>query len=209
VNGYYRSLGIDWPWKPTKKELRQGYQAVGGPEDDRLTYYFKQLLDRDIRAEYDAMPLGSRYRDKYAIEKDMHRLSDLASKLSGETGEVVTVNDLIDEYESANDRRSPEPVNLSTLAWNWGFYSLKSRKWGTDDLVEWQRLLIDSFAKRGVEVVIALGYTGHSGKNEQPFLIRHHDGREVFFLNENTTPTAELAETAVSMFMAHRQKGKE
>jgi len=43
VNGYYRELGVDW--RATKKELKEAYVERDGPNDARLTYVFKQLLD--------------------------------------------------------------------------------------------------------------------------------------------------------------------
>jgi hypothetical protein len=204
VNGYYRSLDIDWPWTPTRKELREGYQRVNGQDDERLTYYFSQLLDKGVRAEYDSMPLGSRYRDRYVLEQDMHRLSDLARDLSEETGELVTATDLIEEHERERRPELALPDDRSGYVWNWGYYALRSRKYYTTDLENWQALLIKAFAKESVEVVIAIGYTGNAGKEYE---IQQHDGREVFFLNENTTPTQELADTAVSTFIAQRQKG--
>ena len=66
VNGYYRALGIGWPFRPTKRELMRGLprqrraSATSSPRT-RL----KRLLDKEIRAAYDARPYGQPMDDKY------------------------------------------------------------------------------------------------------------------------------------------------
>src|SRR5438067_12657373 len=65
VNGYYRALGVQWPFKDGRKDLRVAYHERGGPDDEYLTYVFKQLLQPKVRSDYDKSPLGSRFRDKY------------------------------------------------------------------------------------------------------------------------------------------------
>lgn len=199
VNGYYRSLGIERPYMPTRKMLRQGYQQAGGPDNERLTYYLKQLLDNQVRSEYDAMPLGSRYRDKYEIEQDMRRLSDVAKEMSEEEGRIVTVENLVDMYRPLP---ALEPLGVTDL-WNWGFYALKSRKYNTEDLSEWQKMLTRSFTKFNVAPTISLGYIGGTPKE---YVIVRHDERDVIFLNENTKPSQGLADAAASKFIAQGSK---
>lgn len=202
VNGYYRSLGITWPFTPTKKELREGYQAADGQSSERLTYNFKQLLDPSIRAEYDAMPLGSHYRDKYAVEEDVRKLSSLAKKLSEDEGRMVTIDELLDEAERSRPKLPPQPESDHRV-WDWGFYALQSRKYDSEPLEEWQQYLTKAFSAAGLEEVISIGYIG---KTEEPATIRHHDNRTVIFLNENTHPTPELAEAMTSEYKL--KKGK-
>lgn len=192
VNHYYRSLGIEAPYRPTKKELRLGYQSVDGPDDERLTYYFKQLLDPKIRQAYDWMPLGSRYQDKYVIEEGMRKLSEKASEVSQESGKMVTIEDLISDFERESPTR-PKELNSKYLDWEWSYYLCNSRKYDVSALAEWQHLLVSAFAARGVRWKISVGYIGNTNR---PFVVRSHEGRVVFFLNENETPTPELAKKA-------------
>jgi hypothetical protein len=37
VNGYYRALGVVWPYKASRKALRLAYQERGGPDDEYLS----------------------------------------------------------------------------------------------------------------------------------------------------------------------------
>jgi hypothetical protein len=192
VNHYYRSLGIEAPYKPTKKELRIAYQAVNGQDDERLTYYFKQLLDPEIRKAYDWMPLGSRYQDKYVIEEGMRKLSEKASEVSQESGKMVTIEDLISDFERDSPTR-PKELDSKYLNWEWSFYLCNSRKYDIEALAEWQSLLVSAFAKRDIRWKISVGYIGNT---KAPYVVRSHEGRVVFFLNENKTPTPELAKQA-------------
>lgn len=203
VNSYYRSLDIGWPYKPTRRELRQGFQRVEGHASERLTYYMKQLLDPQVREEYDRMPLGSVFRDKYVLESEFRKLADLASHLSEDSGTLVTAGDLVDEYDRERPRPAP-PLPPSGRWWNWGFFAHKSREHNTDPLESWQNLLIQAFSEQKVATTISIGYIGGT---HCEFDIRKHQDRDVFFLNDKVTPTQELAKTAVSRYMAHNQKG--
>jgi hypothetical protein len=67
VNGYYRELGVT-PWA-TRRELREAYQAKGGPDDVRLTYIFGQLLNKEVRRAYDSMGFGEVFMDQYVRDE--------------------------------------------------------------------------------------------------------------------------------------------
>lgn len=192
VNHYYRSLGVQWPYTATKKELRLGYQANNGPNDEKLTYYLKQLLDPEIRKAYDRTPLGKRFQDKYAIEEGMRKLSEKAAEVSESAGKMVTIEDLILEHEKEKPEK-PKEIDSRYINWEWSFYLCNSRKYDVEALAEWQSLLISAFAQRGIKWKISVGYIGNTKK---AFVVRPHDGRVVFFLNENETPTPELANRA-------------
>ncbi len=204
VNGYYRDLGIPWPYKPTKRQLQQAFLARDGHSSERLTYCMKQLLNKEIREEYDAMPLGSHYTDKYAIEDQMIVLTEEASKRSVVDGKLVTVEDLVQEYEErlglnreTDDAIEPEPDLPHHNRWEWGYYNLDSRQYNDEPLKRWQSLLVSELSSRGLEIVFSLGFVGGTEKKTD---VREHDGRMVFFLQEHTNPTPELAETAVSQY---------
>lgn len=192
TNYYYRSLGIEAPYKPTKKELRLAYQAVDGQNSERLTYHLKQLLDPDIRKAYDRTPLGRRYQDKYVIEESMRKLSQKASEQSQASGKIVTVEDLIQAFEREMPQK-PKELTPKYINWEWSYYLCNSRKYHVEDLAEWQQLLVSAFAERGVKWKISVGYIGNT---KRPVVVRSHEGRVVFFLNEQVTPTPELAKRA-------------
>jgi len=85
VNGYYRSLGIGYPFvHVTVKEIREAYLALDGPNDARLTQAFTTFLDPAAKAVYDAMPLGQRYPDPYVLLEEK-----LASLDRGDTVPVT------------------------------------------------------------------------------------------------------------------------
>ena len=195
VNGYYRSLGIGWPYKPTKKELRLGYQRNNGHDSERLTYYFKQLLDPEIRKQYDLTPLGNVFRDKYVIEEDARKLSDFASEMSEATGKIVTVEDLITEYEERKKLSELPAPEDQIIRWQWSYYLMNSRKYETESLELWQAYLISSFSGRKVRRKIAIGYVG---KTKKPFVVKQYRNDLIFFLNEQVEPTMELAKKATA-----------
>lgn len=206
VNHYYRSLGIGWPYTPTRTELRQGYLANNGQESVRLTYYMKQLLDPEIRAEYDATPLGKKFRDRYVAYDEYEKLAMYASKVSAE-GTPMTTQELIDAHEREVGSIPERSNDLHWVngVWDWGYYTFRSRKYDTDTLALWQQLLVSAFADEGINVVIAIGYIGDT---QEEFEIHEHDDRTVFFLNEDVRPTMELSKSAVSKYKAPDQKGK-
>ncbi len=205
VNGYYRDLGIGWPFKPSKSDLRVAYHQKKGWESHHLTYVLKQLLDPEVRAKYDARPLGKFMRDRYVIAAEMRALSRAAAKESSGRGEVITVGDLIREDEEKFPSVDPQkPVRVSD--WNWGYYLLKSREYESTNLIKWQEMLVREFAVRGMVVVVSIGYIGETRKK---FDVHSYDGHTIIFLAENEEPTIGLAGAAVSEYQAlNREKDK-
>jgi hypothetical protein len=197
VNGYYRALGIPWPFTAGKKALRLAYQQRDGHQDEYLTYVMKQLLTPKVRASYDSMPLGSTFKDKYVIQGHIRRLSKVAAKVSDQERRVVTIEELIDEEDEIRAGRGKLPeLNPLNSTWEWGYYLLQSRKSEYGELIRWQEYLTHAFAARGLVKVISIGYIGSTPK---PFVIKKWQGKTIFFLNDEETPSLELAETAVSL----------
>ncbi len=113
VNGYYRTLGVPWPYKnATKATLMKCYREKVGagqnaPNADRLTYYLKQLLNPVIRRIYDEMPFGVQFVDMYveqAIKRQMQemvrqRQQDIwaANPDATEVDERVLLRDIAEE----------------------------------------------------------------------------------------------------------------
>lgn len=91
VNCYYRDLGIRFPYRPTRSEIRQAWFAkdpgarYGRPRNARLIFVFRQLLDDRVRDAYDNCPHGEVFLDDYvralirrkAVE-EAHRRARLA-----------------------------------------------------------------------------------------------------------------------------------
>lgn len=104
VNGYYHDLGVGF--RATRRELMEAYVRGDGPNDERLTYIFAQLLNTDVRRRYDASPLGSRFIDKYLIQE----LEDKARKVARARGEEVSVEEVFKEWgffdESSEEEES-------------------------------------------------------------------------------------------------------
>lgn len=192
TNGYYRSLSISWPYRPLRKELREAYISLSGWEDPDLTYIFEQLWDEETRKAYDKTPLGSIFRDRHVIQEEMRLLVDIASEESEKQKRVVTVSELLEGSE-------PPLLPVGETTWSWGYYLLNSRKYDYTDLIEWQALLVPRLASNGLAFRFAIGYIGSS---DEQFLIREHKGQTVFFLNENSTPTPDIAEASVSIFQS-------
>ena len=68
VNGYYRALGIAYPFvHATQREIREAYLALDGPNSYWLTLIFTTFLDPAEKARYDALPLGEKYPDPETV----------------------------------------------------------------------------------------------------------------------------------------------
>jgi hypothetical protein len=200
VNGYYRALGLTWPFDDDRKALRLAYQDRNGQDDEYLTYVIKQLLQPKVRKAYDKMPLGSRFRDKYVMEEEKRLLSKTAKELSEAEGKLITVDDLVNEIneDRAIRERIERRKQLHNPTWEWGFYLLKTRKSEYENLISWQEFLTHAFHARGVVKVISIGYIGDS---KQPFVVKTWSGKTIFFLSDEVSASLELAETAVSNYL--------
>jgi hypothetical protein len=198
VNGYYRALGVGWPFRARKIDLRVAYQERGGKDSEYLTYVLKQLLDPEVRAAYDKTPLGKRFRDKYLELEEERLAAKVAQELSETTGKLITKDDLVRDINEEREKdllKELPKLDPILNIWNWGYYLLKSRKNEYDNLIEWQRLLTKAFAAEGLVQFISIGYIGNT---EEEFVIKQWNGKTIFFINEGTSPSLELAETAVS-----------
>ena len=201
TNGYYRALGI--PPEATRREIREAYQALNGQADARLTYIVSQLLDEDVRARYDATPLGSIFVDE-EIEARMqqawlasvsHYLAEQGTSLAdllGADDHSPSVSDLLDSLpETGHDA----PCR-SRAAWEWSWYDWAcTRTPHRLRLAQWQRLLVSALGRRGVVMRIAVGV---SGVIREPWVVTFVGFRMVAFLSEETTPTEALADAVAS-----------
>jgi hypothetical protein len=209
VNYYYRELGIKAPYRNvSKKQLRDGYTARNGQSSERLTYCFKQLLDPQIRAKYDRMPLGKPMDDKYRWKLIEEAAAEWASRRSAETGEVHEAKEFLEEVGmdpesiAAREAEIEEAMHsFKTYGWPYAYYLWRSRKFDDATLSEWQSMLISACSERDLSCQLSIGYVGAS---DQTWLIKEHDGNRVVFFNEDAVPdplvAAEIADSLYPLF---------
>jgi hypothetical protein len=202
VNGYYASLGVGH--QATRKELRQAYQALDGQESAYLTYVFKQLLDPEVRAEYDRSPLGAPFLDDYQGD-DLKRRAAKEAGLRSEKGKPTSPKDVLYEwgYTSGDQPEGVDSVSSdledhSSKAepLRYSYYGWKTSTFlpDTEQLQEWQRLLTAAAAKLRVAPKISFGVTGSS---DRPYILHTVHGQTVIFFPEGEEPTEEVAFEAI------------
>lgn len=229
VNGYYRAIGVQWPYRPTKKQMRLNYQRVGGPNNDYSTYAFKQLLDAELRFRYDRRPLGQPIDDSYRWAEARRMASDFAARQSRATGMRVTVEDILGEdlvarmsaqaeaerqAEEIKDKRDDEEDSeeRETLeehfVWPFAYYLLGSRKFGEDQrLADWQTMLVRAFSREALSLHVAVGYLGRT--HAAAARVRHPKPEgghvQILFLHEDVEPSQELADVVVATYYTRSQ----
>jgi hypothetical protein len=194
VNAYYAELGI--PWTASRAEIRAAYQRRRGDTSDRLTYIVKQLLDPEVRALYDACQPGSVFFDRYIasyVKDQMLRdhVSEHGRILGFEDQEDLTTVDLSKYMNRPFDTVPPEGQNVGR--WRWGFYLWASDDYDTVKLRQWQGLLIEALARRGVVLNLSIGLVGGS---LEPMKVEAVGYRVCAFLSDTEQPTLQLAEVA-------------
>lgn len=207
ANMYYRVLGVHW--KASKKELMKAYQALGNNPTHYQTYAFKQLLNPQVRREYDLTPLGEPYmNDKYVQDYLKQDAAKEASRRSA-SGTPTTAREVIEEKyriipdeptqvvdsqgEGAQDGPPPEET-----AWPYGYYLWKTSNHDTERLREWQELLVRAFADRQEAVALAVG---HVGRMAHRYVVARVGTQSVIFLGDGQTPTEELAGSAAEALL--------
>lgn len=227
VNGYYRAFGIDFPYRPTRKEIRAGWLKAdpgagrGMPTDERLIYIFKQLLDPVIRAAYDECPFGSRFLDKYVEAEIRRKAIDEAQRRMMAEGLDMT-EDVVERYQSKvyeemgvefddtpEDAIDNDPLELEDpkrpAKFEYAFYIWRLGRPGTDQesraVAEWQTLIVKALADRGEEnLQIAVGLFS---RTQHRFVLAKigQQRLNVFFLNVSEFPSVSLAEMAVDQWL--------
>lgn len=209
-NRYYRSLGIAWPYvTATRRDITRGFQTVGGEDDHWLMYCLKQLLNPEVRAAYDATPLGKEFYDDVFVQQRMrHSAANEAQKRSME-GDYTTVDEVLDERGFA--RLTPEEeaeiarqraLDATTSSgrdstvggpWLYAYYLWRTTFQDTDLLAQWQEALIRE-ADRSIPTIAV----GLMAEQEDRFIITEVDGQQIVFLNWNEAVSSELAAAAIA-----------
>lgn len=205
TNGYYSALGVSS--RASRKQLREGYQAVGGQSSVWITYCLSQLLDPSTRRAYDLTPLGSRFMDRY----EQKALKDRAKAEARRKG--VAPEQVLDDWGYAlhpedpyeePDGQMPEPENLTDLEemgqrddveveWVFSYFLWRTGQRSIDRLAEWQTLLISALARRGKTPPLAVGYVGNQ---PHPYVVGKVGTTHIVFLNTGCSPTEETADSA-------------
>lgn len=212
VNGYYRALGVD-PYA-TKAELRRAFTARGGPTSARLTYVLKQLLQDDVRAAYDATPLGSIFFDDVIAEAVRNRVTQETAdrRLAGDTladadpEEVVEMAHLMGRAFSLIDRDSRR-VEDGTRHQRWAWYEWKVTNvtYSLGLVTRWRDMLVAVAQDCGLAVRLAVGIfdwppTPEEGKQ---VFVTPVGYRLVAFLHYAHEPTEHEAVEALHQLLDH------
>ena len=214
VNGYYGTLGIPFPYvNATSGVLSKGYVANGGQQSPRATYYLKQLLNKAVRAIYDAHPLGEQYLDDEYVQEAIKASAAEEAGRRSQTGSYTRAESVMDEWgyvyheddapgvdnqrTNYKDGSTPEISHYEPIEWTYSYWLWNSFVTDTTRLEQWQALLVSALSgQKPVDLAV-----GILGKQPHPYAVREVDGYQVVFLNENQEPTAELAAQAADALM--------
>lgn len=207
VNGYYRELGFSFPYRGiTRKSLRLAYQERQGQDSVRLTFVFQQLLNPEVRRDYDCTSLGEPFFDLYlqdwfkrkAVEEAVRRV---------QKGRPTEAEEVLQEWglhlESEDDELSEPPPTVDS--WRWAYYQWRTRFDDLQRLAAWQALLISALSAVGVNRHFSVGFFGKHPHRWVPVEI---DNRLVLLINENEEPSLELAVMA-AITVAHEYRQSE
>lgn len=205
VNGYYRELGVHW--RATRRELREAYAARDGQSSARLTYVFKQLLNAEVRDQYDHTPAGEIFLDDYTADDLKRRAHEEAGRRAS-LGQSVKPEEVMDEWgytvldDTEVDRVSPvvkDQRQQRRDPWGYSYYAWKTASYlhSEADLRQWQVLLSTAASLRGAAPRLAIGITALS---DQSFMLGDVNGKPVVFFSETASPDLSVAEAAIELF---------
>lgn len=211
VNGYYRALGVHW--KATGKELMKAYQALGPMPSAYQTYAFKQLRNPEIRREYDRAPLGHPFLNDDYVQDFLKKEAAKEAQRRSASGVPTTAREVIEEKyrivsdepletvdEAASASQTPElsEAPSTVTRWPYGYFLWKSKNHDTERLREWQELLVRAFAEQQEVVALAVG---HMAGMAHRYVVGRVGTQHVIFLNDEQTPTEELAGSAAKALL--------
>jgi hypothetical protein len=228
VNRYYRDLGFSWPYtRVGRRELMRAYQEQDGQDSVRLTYCFHQLLNEDVRWEYDRMPLGEPYFDDYVAEELRRHAVTEAHRRRVEDADETDAEAVFKEWGFESTDETPEKnarqrrkeaetrdlVHRAVMArraadtlWGWSYYAWRIRPafGAAHRLARWQKLLLKEFGRKNARMRFCVGLVG---RQPHPWVVALVGQRTVFFLNEDeaVTPTSEMAERAVASVLSDQK----
>lgn len=172
VNWYYWVLGVHF--RATRRQLREGYQAQDGADDDYLTYVFSQLLDPAVRRAYDAKPLGSVFWDKYIEQKVRARAHRLALQHQVDADEILKQWGFAEPEEIADEEadgarldmtQKPGKDEVTSPGGSYTFYIWRTKTYllSESDLQlarQWRQAILDECYHDHVTTQFAVGIMG-------------------------------------------------
>lgn len=209
TNAYYASLKVTH--RATRNQLRIAYMQRDGQKSARLTYILKQLLDRDIRRQYDATPQHSIFLDDYVAERVQRILSQRDSLLPEQSlSRLLDIEDRLGHNEASEQNPTLTPnthhTNTTPEQWRYGYYlrgdyrfqalryRMEAQHRGV--LRDWQTMLVAACASRGLRLEMGVGLSAH----DEGVRVTRVGSHLVVFLSVNDAPSAELA-TAVATIL--------
>lgn len=208
VNGWYAMLGADT--HADRKALREAYIANQCWRSDYATYVFQQLLDPEVRAAYDAMPLGRQFMADKFVQAAIHQAAHTeAAKRARATGVGVTRDayaQVLDEMgylmpdEDEPDPDAPELVRHTSTHvfddedWRWSYYLNEVDCHDVVRLRDWQSMLITALSEVGETVHFAVGFTAQKNSESKGFTKIEGTATMVAYLGALTQPSPALAE---------------
>lgn len=225
VNGYYRELGVS-PYA-TRSQIGRAYMEADGQSSDRLTFVFKQLLDKQVRHDYDRCALGERFMDPWIQREIYLQMKKAAMARADEEVRAGRVRDereysfivdsvmdwLIDGWEKGGetlpdvlDGDLPGDQDGTAPAKAQPVFPFSYYLWKTSPpedvehrLAEWLRLLLQAFGEQGITTRVSVGL--HRYRRWSRYLRAQVGYREVVLFNGNIDPDIEVARSAVRSFL--------
>lgn len=212
VNGYYLELGV--PTDATRLQIRRAYQDLGGHGSPRLTYIVKQLLDPEIRAAYDATPLGRLFFDRYVEEYVRRKIAEDTAGLAGTDPDLLSTEQI--DLSHLRNRPAPtiggssaqvvddylEPGYGALNHWPRGWLSWRWKTPGsTSRLAEWLHLLLGALPNFGdrKDTRFALGL--YRGSDE--YRIEVLERTPVIWFDVDLPPSESVCLRALADLLAH------
>lgn len=214
-NRYYRDLGIPWPYvHATRKDLRLAYLDRQGEKSRRLTYCIKQLLNSEIRAEYDALPLGEEYLNDAYVQDRIKKMAALKAQEHTQRGAYTTAEQILDQWGLVHHPPGEEtPAGVLDInhdqgfdwlqqqhgeplasGWEYSFYLWQTTETNTDLLARWQAALIAEIDP-DISPTLSVGLLGNSAES---FSVRRVGDRWVVFLHHEAQVIPSLVASATT-----------
>ena len=220
VNHYYRDLGIPWPYThASRADLRKAFLALDGPNSPRLTYVFSQLLDAEIKAIYDAWPLGSEMPDRYVYERERNaRLANLShtvveAEMEGQEesyaswlltrGREAEPEDTLSRSILDKEARRGEDVSQPAEEYPYRILLMGTQQYSREVLARWQELLLLVVRARKIELSVTLGVMEGQGADWMVGKVpMRGETRAVVFLDRWFAPSLHEASRIIYRLMS-------
>lgn len=198
VNGWYAMLGADT--HADRSGLREAYVTNRCWESDYATYVLQQLLDPEVRREYDAMPLGSQYMADEFVQRSLKAMiREKAARLAHDTNTAPDVEAVADEMGYKVVDTPPEfhgavgPSDYVDL-WSWSYFLDDVVCHDYDRLAKWQSMLVSALSEVGATLQFAVGFASQKNDEPQGFTRIEQTSIMVAYLGALTEPSPALAQ---------------